>query len=452
MSPDRLSSVLAALYRRRLAILLIAGATLASALVFSARLPKVFVVRATVFVPKDMPRLSLSSETSNIPQGPVLPDVTEGTRVGMTGLINSGAVHDRVAEVFAERGITLDPRKVRRNVFGDIDNFQSLVVYAYDRDPRMAVALANTFVQAFEELMSRQVARAPEENLRAFEQEVPRAEQALQAAQAARADFLAGIGTADLEAEFNLQSQQRERILDQLQDLDVQERQVNAEGPALDLAIAGRPEFVLASKQHSPNSAYYQVLRALADARADLVVRLLTYTSEHPIVRALNERVRLLEARAAEEARTQYVPGPQNETLDQVALGLLNQKLQSDVTRASLQPMRETLQVRLAQIESDLALYPERRTRLERLDLEAAAARDYLEQVSARTRETALQLARGFPVTYTDEHRLASEDDVKQIPTRPGILFFSTFAGLAMGVFVALLMEMLARMRANYPF
>lgn len=452
MQPDRFSSVLSAIYRRRLTILLITGATIATSLFFAAKQPKVYMVKASVFVPKEMPRLSLTSEGANIPQGPVLPDTTEGTRVGMTGLINSGAVHDRVAELFAAKGITLDPRKIRKTVFGDIDNYQALVVYAYDRKPEMAVDLANTFVQAFRELMSKQVAQGPEESLKAFQGEMSRTEGALQAATARRTEFLGQLGTADLDADLNLNTQARERILQNLQDLDVQEHQLLAEKPALEQSIAARPEFSLASKQDQPNSAYYQALRAATEARTDLAVKLLTYTSEHPIIKALGERIQSLDANAAEEAKKTFLPGTQTTNLDQIALGLINQKVQQDVSMASIAPMRATLQGKLTEAEAKLAAYPANKVALDKIDFEISRDRSQFQEVTARAQELTVQLQRGFDVTFTDEHRLAELDDAKVIPTQAGILFFSVLGGLTVGIFVALLMEMVARMRQNYPF
>ena len=452
MATERLSSVLGALYRRRLTILLITGSCLAASLLFSAKMPRMHLVKATVFVPKEMPRLSLNSESANVPQGPLLPDTTEGTRVGMTGLINSGAVHARVVELFAAEGVTVDERRLRKYVFGDIDTYQALVVNAMDRKPEMAVRLANAFVQAFRELMAQQVAQGPQQSLQAFEGELTQAQQDLEAAERRRTEFLGQLGTADLATEFNLWMQQRERILDNLSDLDLQERQLQAEAPALQAAFESRPEFVLSSKQITPNNAYYQALRAAADARTELAVRLLTYTAEHPIVRALNERVRSLDDHAAREAQTTYLPGAQGSTLDQIALGLLNQKVQQEVALAAVAPMRAALQAKQAEIEGLIATYPANKVELDRLDFDIGRLRDYLQRLSQRTEEVRLQLRRGYDVTYTDDYRLAELDDAKPLPTQQGILFFAIVGGLTLGVFVALLMETLARMRQNYPF
>lgn len=448
MEPSSLSSLLAALYRRRLTVLLILAGSVGGSLFFARALPPVYLAKAAVFVPADMPRISLNSEGPNIPRGPVLPDTTEAMRIGIVGVLNSGAVHERVME----RVPGLDAKSLKKNIIGDIDRTGSLLVYAYDTDADVAMRLANEFVAAFQEVMSDMVAGGPRRSLQALRDAEPAAMEALRRAEDERAKFLQGLGTADLAAELQERLQERERTRRALEDLAVQEREVAAQRPVAESQLRARPEFALSRREETPNNAYYRTVDEASDVETELAVKMLTYTGEHPLIRGLSERLRVLQARAQEEARLAFIPGTRTETLDEEGQRLIAQLVELDIRAASFAPSRAVLEERLAQVEERLAELPAQRAALERLDMEVSRARAYLESLVRRATEIELQLARGFDATYTDSSRLAAPEDVHRIPTTTGVLVFSVFAGLAVGLAVALGMELLRRARQAYPF
>ncbi|HEX9794494.1 MAG TPA: hypothetical protein VGC54_10975 [Planctomycetota bacterium] len=448
MQAESLSALLGALYRRRLVIVLILAGSVGGGLFFNAMLPKIRVAKAMVFVPQTMPRLSLNSEAGNLPSGPVVPDTSEPTRVAMTGLINSGAVYRRVKEKHPE----YDLKKIRRNTKADVDNFQQLVIYAYDRDAERAAELANAVVGAFRDLMREMVEESPRRNLATFEDELPLARQAYLDAQDDRTAFLATIQSPDLRTDMEALLVQRDRLDVSLDQIELQEREAAAERLAIGRVLEGRQEFVLTNRGLSRNFTYQRALDSASRLQREIAELSVTLTSEHPDVQALRERLAVVEEQAKAEAEQLMVLSSSNEVLDPQTRDLMNQMVELDLRQEAFGPTRALYQERGAEIQQRLNQFPQYESDLSRIDEDIRKARNHLDLVGRRIEELRLQLLRGFDPTWSDTDRMAEADEAGTVPDQAGILIFCAIAGLAVGLASAVGLDLLARFRSNYPF
>lgn len=448
MYPETLSALLAAIYRRRLTVFLVLAGSLGGGLYYQAHVPPTWLASAVVYVPREMPRLSLNNEGANLPSGPPLPDGTEATRMAMVGLLNSGAVHRRVMA----NNPDLPAPLIRKSIKGDIDQAQQLNVYALNEDKELAVRLANEFVRAFREKLREMVEDVVRRNLTTFRKASEQAWRDYDQAVQDRLAFLDTIASVDMEAEVAQLIGLRSTLRNSLADIDVQRARIQAEREATRRVLEGRPEFRESRRSLSRNPEYVEAVRSAAEARVQLAMARLTYKDDHPQVKTLLARLQSLEEQAGAAAEKAMVESGVALSVDPELERLSRQLVDLDVSEAALDPRRQALEARLTEVDARLAQVPFDRAELERLDREVASRKHYAETVDQRIRELEIQLARGLDPTYTDEDRLARPDMANQLPTTAGLMLFCGLAGLFTGVTLAIGLEVLRRLRLRYPY
>ncbi len=448
MGPESLSALLGALYRRRLTVLLVLAGSLGAGWLYMAKTPQIYKAEAKLFVPSEAPRLSLASETANVPGGPIVPTFSEDVRIGIMGLMNSGAVFERIAERIPE----VNPANLRKNLVGDVDASQQMVIAVYDPDPEFAARVANEAIRAFSDLMNEMAERAPLNTLEVLRQEIPRARKRLAAAEAARAAWLQEIGAPDLDAEQSLLLDARTRIQDQLLQLEQEEASSAEKRAELERQLAERPELERRSETLQRNEAYEKALQQVTQVQTELAELRIKYTDEHPQVKARLAELAVAEDLVRTEAEQEMLHASTQLAPDQLAQSITQQLVDVELSARTVAPRRQVLEARLAEIEARLAEIPGWRQRQEELELDIQEARDYLDRVTQREEELALTLERGLEFTYFDDSRLATADKAKPVPTLAGVLLFCGVLGLAAGFSLAVGMELLAAMRRNRPW
>lgn len=444
------SSLLGALYRRRFTVILVTAGSVGGGIYYDQVYPKTFVAKAQIFISTASPRISLNNGSINVPRGPIIPDATEGTRVALVGIIQTGAVFDRVAE----RVPGLDADRLRRNFIADIDFYQQLNVAVYEKTKERAAQLANEFILAVKDVMKEMVERSPQETLATFEQQEPLAWDRYRVAQQALVDYLATVGSPDVENSLQILLGQRRQVENTLADLDLEEERSGAEREVIQRLIGGRPEFVLSRRSYTLNPAFRSVQDQIADLESQLAVARLDYKEEHPVVRNLvtELEVRRDRALALAENELELIHSSSTEVLDDQTRTLTNRLVDLDLSASSIASRREVLLERLDYLESELAVMPVNRAEIERLNGEIQRTRKYAEDLRRRIEELEVQLERGLDFTYTDNARMAKVEDVKQVPATVGIYLFTSMAGIIFGTMLALGLEILSRMRKSYPF
>ena len=166
---DDVTSIFSAIYRRRITVLLIWGSALVAGFFYAKKTPTEYLAVSKVMIPAQAPTVTLKSEGGNIPDGPILPNEEEEMRVGIIGIIGSGAVHDRVAEMLP----SINPKTIRKNVVGDIGRDSYLNILAYGSTAEEAAMLSNTFNLAFQDEMQAILEVSPRRTLKTIAAQEP---------------------------------------------------------------------------------------------------------------------------------------------------------------------------------------------------------------------------------------------------------------------------------------
>lgn len=440
------SSVIGALYRRKFVVLAVLLGSVAAGAYYANRTPTEYVASARVLIPMAPPTISLNTESGNLPSGPVLPDGSEDMRVGVMGVMQSGKVH----RLMAEKDPSIDPKRVRKNVIGNIGRDSYMELVAYGRTAVEATDLANLFAECFEEVMQEYAEEGPRNSLASFQRVEPLAWAAYEAANEELTAFLQEIGSADLERDYMAWNDRRRTVQENLTALELASAQRTAERPVLEALIAERPEFRLTRQQMGRNSAYAAALERVREKSAELAVALLEFTEKNPEVIRIRRELELAEQQAQGEA--ELVESSMTSELDPEARSLIARLSQLQIAEASVDAQRELLEAEAATLDENLRLVPSRRARLDGISAEVGRKKDYANDVSRRRAELEFHLAHGLRFTISGEDTRAKLDETKAIPTVAGIYLFSIFAGVLIGILMAIVLEMLSIMRKQKPF
>ncbi len=448
MGPESLSALVVAIYRRRVTVFLVLFGALGGGWWFTHAIPPIYQARAVFFVPEKLPLLSLESAARNLPTGPLLPDSSEETRVGVLGLLNASSVYQRMMERIPDTTVAA----LRKAVVVDLDPTQQILVYAQDPSAERAAELANEYVRAFQGILREMDERAPRATLAVLREEEPRAWQAFQDAQDALVLYLDTIKSVNPELDLQQLVNEREKLRDALRDLDLDEGRLRAQRPLLEARLADRPEFRLARQTLVDNPGFRSALDKVGQLRADLAVARLKYKDIHPEVVDLLERLHAAEEQVKEEAARGMQPGSLEFQPDEEARTLLSKLVDADLSTAGIEPSRAVLRARLQEVQDALGGMPLSQAELDRLETAQNLARQHAELVSQRVAELQLQLQRGIDFTYVDQRMLARPEDARQLPSLAGVMIFAGLGGLAAGLALAISLELLAQMRLRRPF
>ncbi len=448
MQQDSLTALLAAAWRRRFSVLLVVAGAVVAAWWGMTAMPARFEARATLFVPGELPRPTLTGGGQDLPDSPVAPDLNETTRVGVIGLVSSPAVLQRAAE--AVDGLSSE--EFPRHVVADLDADQQLVVVAWHQDPVTAVAIANALVRALRSTMSEMAERTPRAMLAVLEKEEPQAWQAVADTRQLRLQRLLAFSSPDPATDLAMLASERQRLSQEMTNLAVLANQIRAQRPILEEALAGRPEHQWASRILVENPVWREALAKVAELRAEVAVARVSFAARHPSRLALEQRLALAEEQAQNEGARPQVESSLEERPDARAEAWIQQLVGLAVSESGIAPARAHLEARLQEIDQTLATLPGVQADLARLDAEITRLEGHATRVSSRIEELRLQLQQGFDFLWLDQAHMASADRVKEVPARAPTLIAAGLSGLAVGLALAVLMELFAVRRRRHPW
>jgi len=440
------SSVLGALYRRKFVILAVFLGAVGAGAFYANRTPTEYVAIARVLIPASPVGISLRSESGNLPSSPIIPDSSEDMRVGVMGIISSGEVHARMAQ----KDPSLDAKRVRKNLVGNIgrDSYMNLV--AYGPTAQEATDLANIFAESFEEVMQEHTEIGPRSSLATFQRVEPVAWETYHKESEKLTTFLGSIGSTDLERDYAQWSSRRVDVQAKLVELELSHAQRVAERPVLEALVAARPEFRLTRQQMGRNSAYSSALERVRDKSTEVAVALLKYKEKNPELIRLRKELELAEQQAQGEA--ELVQSSMTSELDAEAKSLMGRLTQVQIEEASVDAQRDLLTAEATVLDGKLATVPANRGQLDALTSDIASAREFATEVSNRRAELEFHLEHGIRFTISGADTRAKLEDTKALPTVAGIYLFSIFAGILIGILLAILLELLSIMRSQKPF
>lgn len=448
MAADSFGSILGAVYRRRGAVLLVLLGAIGGGTLYRAKVQPEYLSSAMVMIPSDPPTANLSSETANLPSGPLLPDLSDDLRTGAIGLFNSGAVADRLLA----RRPDLDDRAVKRNLKGNIDSNGNVQVLSYAPTPEQAAQLANEFAECFQEEMEAVATAQMRHTFEALSAEEPRALERYGELQRGLVDFLGRVGAVDLDQELARLLEERRAIEDQTLDLELARVRSEAERPVLQGALAQRPASALTRTTYGRNPAYEEAMQRTREISTQLALARLELLDEHPEIKRLEGELEVVRAAALELVEEELILQARTETPDDLALSLVSRLAEMDIAAASFAAQREVLRQRRETVDLRLAELPSYQSEVALRSAELGNARLYWERVSQRRAELDFHLRAGLHFTVMSEPMRARPEAAKEVPSVGGLYLFCVIAGLSGGLLFAVLSEMLSRMRALRPF
>jgi uncharacterized protein involved in exopolysaccharide biosynthesis len=448
MAADTFGSILGAVYRRRGSVLLVLLGAIGGGTLYRAKVKPEYLSSATVMIPSDPPTATLSSEAGNLPSGPLLPDMSDDMRTGAIGLFNSGAVADRM---IAKRP-DLDLRAIKRNLKGNIDRNGNVQVLSYAPTAVQAAELANQYAECFQEEMEDVATAHLHRTREAMAAAEPVALAEYSGLHRALVDYLAQVGTVNLDEEMARLLEQRKEIEAQSLDLELARARSEAERPVLQRTLDERPAFALSRTTYARNPAYEDALRRTRDLSTQYALARLDFKDDAPQLQRLAAELELVRESALAMVEEEMVLQSRTEAPDELARQLIAQLAGLDIAAASFAAQREVLRVRREAVDARLAVLPGYQSEVALRMAELGNARMHWERLSQRRAELDFHLRTGLHFTVMSPAMRARPESAKQVPSTGGLYLFCVIAGLSGGLLFAVVSEMLARMRATRPF
>lgn len=448
MAADTFGSILGAIYRRRGSVLLVLLGAIGGGTLYRAKVKPEYLSSAAVMIPNQPPTATLSSEAGNLPNGPLLPDMSDDMRTGAIGLFNSGAVADRMIELRPD----LDLRAIKRNLKGNIDRNGNVQVLSYAPTPEQAAELANQYAECFQAEMEEVATRHMERTREAMAREEPVALAAFSGLHRALVDYLGTIGTVDLDEEMARLLEERKTIEAQTLELELARARSEAERPVLQRTLEERPASAWSRTTYARNPVYEEALRRTRELSTEYALARLDFTDEAPQLARLKAELELVKATALGMVEEEMVLQSRTEAPDELARQLLAQLAEMDIAAASFDAQREVLRVRREAVDLRLAELPGYQAEVALRMAELGNARLHWERLSQRRAELDFHLRAGLHFTVMSPAMRAKPEQAKPVPSTGGLYLFCVIAGLAGGLLFAVTSELLARMRATRPF
>ena len=440
------SSLLSAIYRRRLTVLLVMLSSIATGVYYSLQTPTEYLSVSKILVPTAPPSVSLKTEKTNIPMGPIVPNRDEELRIGLIGIVHSGAVHDRVAEALPG----IDAERIRKNIVGDIGRDSFLNILAYGKTAEESVLLSNAFSEAFQDEMQAALETGPRRSLEAFKRREPLAWNEFSELSMELVAYLDSVGFSDIETEAGNLIDRRKVVTQQLEQLELQHKQHLAQRPVYEQLIAGRPEFVITGQSLSENSAYKSALERSHQLATELALKKLEFKDQHPEIVRLSNELAMVQARMEQQAEMTHSSSTMS--ADQQSANFMQKMVEIEIADAVYDSQRSVFEDNAILLDSLLENVPRYRSEVSRISAQIMQARLHAEDISARRAELEFHLDHGIRFTISNEYTKAVVAKAIAIPTPLGIMIFSILAGFVAGIVVAIISELVKQMRLRNPY
>ena len=440
------SSIFFAIYSRRLMVMLVLLGSIGAGIFYSMQTPSEYLSVAKILIPATSPTVSLKTEGGNIPKGPIVPDQNEDLRVGIIGIIRSGAVHDRVAQALPG----IDAKTIRKNVIGDIGIDSFLHVLSYGKTQEEAATLANAFSDAFQDEMQSMLEASPRRTLESFIAREPMAWEQFSEHSAELVSYLEGANFTDVEVEVVNMLSQRQAVQQQIEALELQHSSNLAQRPVYEQLVESRPEFVVTGQSLSESSVYKSSLERSNELATELALKKLDLRDQHPEIVRLTNELSLVQARMSQQAEMTHASSTMSQ--DPQSLSFMQKMVEIDIAEASYDSQKAIFEQTVSKLDSKLQGVPEYRADVSRINAQIAQARNHAEDISARRAELEFHLTHGLRFTMSGEYSKALPEKALPLPTPVGIMIFSTLAGLIVGILAAVVSELVKQLRLRSPY
>lgn len=443
---NQASSILGAIYRRKHVVLLVMGGSIGMGLFLSSTNPPDYMATSEIMIPEHALGLSIGTEGGNVPDGPLLPLQDEGRLIGITSMLRSRAVANRVAEMIPGS----DPMKLKSNIRGDVSKDGVVQYTGYGRTQQEAADVANFSVIAFAEVLEQISMDGMRANLETFEKNEVPALQRVKDASDGILNYLTSLQSPDLNSDIERWLEERNTLERSLFELEGQRQQFQAQRPIIEQTLADRPEFVMTRQELQLPGNYSNMLERISNLSTQLAVARLQFRDAHPEIIRLQTEIDMVRTQAAGSA--ELVLSASTMSQDRQVASLAQKLVDMDIFDAGYTAQKTIYEDRRAELDDLLAAVPGYRQQLSTLQSEYTQARSMAERITTRKEELEFHLTHGLKFSYIDKYAQADPERAKQVPTQTGIIMFTSFAGLLLGIFVALLTATFGRMRATRPY
>ena len=443
---NQATSIFGAIYRRKHVVLLVMAGSIGVGLYQSKVNPPDFVATSEIMIPANALKFSIGTEEGNIPSEPLLPMQDEGRLIGVTSLLRSRAVIYRASEELPG----MDVQRLKTNIRGDVSKDGVVAYYGYGRTAEEATNVANAAVRAFAVVLEEMSAEGMVANLTSFKENEGTAQIRVQETANAISTYLVSLQSADLNSDMENWLAERNDIQQKIFELKSQHQQFVAQRPIVESTLQGRPEFVVSRQELSLPGSYSNALTRVSTLSTELATTRLKYTDAHPEVMRIQTELDMARVQAAQSA--DLVLSASTMMQDKMVASLSQKLVDMDIFEAGFVSQRDIYLARETELDNLLADVPGYRQHLSDLQADHLQARSMAENITSRREELEFHLKHGLQFSIIDPYAQAVPERAKQIPTPVGIMMFTSFGGLLLGVFIALLTATFGRMRATRPY
>jgi len=451
------------LWERMYLLLIVVAASGVASLLVSQAMPETYRGITRGYLPLVGDTFGLSSEDANIPKSPKLPTSDTNAQTALKGILDSAELRAMAAEALGD----IDTEYLRKWTDFEIDKFNFLDIIAWHRNPETAARIANTYMQVFQEHITRTLHRDVDAKLEALRNGLNRAEAREKELEQERLDYMKGLGTVDYSAELQALIQRKENILSEIQtiqlNLDSQDEtiaQIQAQMQTREAELQGLNAshlppgntvpagFILSGQSYVQNSRIKELQGQIGQTRQQIEQLLIKYTEAHPRVVEARTSLTVLEAELAEQTEREL--GSLSFGKDEIYYDLVKSLNDAAVQRASDQAKLAILQDRLAELEQELQAMPEYKMRLDAYERQLTDLRQTMSEMRAREQEMEVWKLRN--ATYIEVMDPALPESEPKLPNTKINLVVALILGVILGVVLIVVSERIHEHREAAPW
>jgi uncharacterized protein involved in exopolysaccharide biosynthesis len=382
--------------------------------------------QARCFMPAQTNTVSLSTEEGNVPNSPLLPTANADFQDSLLGILQGADTRALVATRIEGR----DSAWLKKNVEFGIDRFNLITISAFDPDPKMALAMAEQYLLAFQQKLDDTTKAQAKTRLETFSKGITDSGLELEKLQKGRLDFMREHGAIDFEAELaevgTRQVAFEADVVRYTTSIATAERQLIE----IQKQIGERPERIESASTTVNNPAVEQLDRNLIEVKRELANLRTQYTDEHPLVVAKLLDVELLETeKAAEEAR---ILGTSTNTPDSLSNTLTGQQLDLEQRLVGDIRKKEVIEAELEKTKARRIELSVLKSQLDSMDTDIRSVRGNL--VNYRERQAELEVYMSRNSTFLVIPEFPAEPNEPYFPIMWVNLLVAAILGITVGV------------------
>lgn len=428
----------------RLAIMLTVAVAVAASIGLGKKLPRLFEAGASFYVPVVQDVFSLSAtESGGTVRAIPAPTVVRDQLRGYFGILTSGRVATRVAEVVPERSV----HQIRRGTRFQLTSAGLFLITTSDRDPIIAARIANAYADSFNDLFEEISLPRAAKTRRFIEEQLEKVRAALAAAESELEDFKLRQRTVSLTEETTHLVRLHTDFRAQQEQLIVGLEETRTRIGVVERRLAAEARMQLASTLVSANPVIQQLETRLGELEVELAGLRAKYTELHPDVVKARRQVAESRRRLQEEVQRivtseTHSLNPVHESLRQGLIGLYADERAAASKLAGLQE-------RMRKLERELESLPDRQRQLGELTRTVRHLEETDRMLALKLEDARIQEKRELQTFLVVDRAEPSEFPAypKPILAVPAAAAF----GLLMGILYAVGLGFVTRMGSMGP-